>query len=327
MAFSLLGTGSPLLDIQIRATDEFLAKHVPGSKGGMEPISVADIDRIIAASFVEPGIFPGGAAGNTVFALSRFGVKCALRGKLGKDKYQEKYFEFCRQNQVNTKELIISDTNSTGCCLALVTDDAERTMRSALGVSLDLSDEDISSASYSEYDAVLVEGFMAYSGKLDVMVRCAKEHGRFVILDLASFEIAEKFRDLFIQLSSMVDMVVANEAEAQAFTGKNNPEDSLAELKKYFSAAVVKCGAKGVWFSGKDEEFFTPAFPVENVVDTTAAGDLWLAGYICGRDRGKSERTAVKYGTVFSAKIISHAGSILTEKDVEELTFLLEDMI
>ena len=93
MSFSLLGTGSPLLDIQLWTTDEFLSKHVPGSKGGMEPISVEDIDRIIAASSAAPSIFPGGAAGNTVFALSSFQVKCALRGKLGDDKYKEKYFE------------------------------------------------------------------------------------------------------------------------------------------------------------------------------------------------------------------------------------------
>ena len=327
MSFSLLGTGSPLLDIQLWTTDEFLSKHVPGSKGGMEPISVEDIDRIIAASSAAPSIFPGGAAGNTVFALSSFQVKCALRGKLGDDKYKEKYFEFCRENQVSTDQLIISGTGSTGCCLALVTDDAERTMRSALGVSLELNSEDIESAAFSDYDAVLIEGFMAYSGILDLMAKCADKHGKFVILDLASFEIAEKFRDLFLSLSPYVDMVVANEAEARAFTGKCVPQESLAELRKHFSTAVVKCGEKGVWFSGNNEEFFVPAYPAEKVVDTTAAGDLWLAGYIYGRDRGVSEQLSVKYGTMFSAKIISHAGSILNQQDIEELKISLEDTV
>ena len=327
MSFSLLGIGSPLLDIQVRTTDEFLLNHVPGEKGGMEPVSTEEIDRIVSSSSVEPEIFPGGAAGNTIFALNSFQVKSALRGKLGRDKYMERYFDFSSQRDVSTHQLIVCNEGATGCCLALVTEDAERTMRSCLGVSLELTEQDIETSAFSEYDAVLVEGFMAYSGKLEHMVRCAKKHGKFVILDLASFEIADKFRALFIGIASDVDMVVANEFEAAAFTGSNDPVESLNKLKEYFSTAVVKCGSDGVWFSGNSDAFFVPAHPVEQVIDTTAAGDLWLAGYIYGKDKGASDEIAVKCGTMFSAKIISHTGSILTEKDIEELKFSLKEII
>ena len=327
MSFSLLGTGSPLLDIQIPVTDEFLARHVPGGKGGMEPVSTEDIDRIIASSPAEPAIFPGGAAGNTIFALSSFQVKCALRGKLGKDKFKDKYFAFAAERNVCTDQLIISDEGKTGCCLALVTDDAERTMRSALGVSLELTESDIENSAFEDYDAVLLEGFMAYSGKLETMVNNAKKHGRFVIFDLASFEIAKKFKELFLTLAPSIDMVVANESEAYAFTGKDNPEEALRELKKFFRSAVVKCGAQGVWFSNSNEEFFVPSHPAKQVVDTTAAGDLWLAGYITGKDRGASEQLAVKCGTLFASKIIAHPGSILTPEDIEELKLSLKEIL
>ncbi len=323
MSFSLLGTGSPLLDIQLQVTDEFLREHVPGNKGGMEPVTTEVIDKIVSKSPFRPLFFPGGAAGNTVFALSRFGVKCALRGKLGCDAYKEKYFEFARRHNVDTSQLVISGEGRSGCCLALVTPDAERTMRSALGVSLELNESDIVNAAYSGYDAVLVEGFMAYSGMLELMVKSAKKHNCFVIFDLASFEIAEKFRELFITLMPYIDMVVANSSEAAAFTGKSDPHESLAELKKFVSTAVVKCGADGVLFANDKEEFSIPAYPPERLVDTTAAGDLWLAGYIYGRNCGVSERVAVEYGTMFSAKIIAHSGSVLTDEDIEELKVLL----
>ena len=323
MSFSLLGIGSPLLDIQQLVSDDFIAINVSGNKGGMEPVSAEEIDNIVSKSGSVPQIFPGGAAGNTIFALSRFGVKCALRGKLGNDKYKEKYFSFAAQNGVDTSQLIISDTGSTGCCLALVTADAERTMRSALGVSLELTCSEISSSAFDDFDAVLVEGFMAYSGQLENMVNFAAEHNKFIIFDLASFEIARKFKPLFSSFSDKISMLVANEQEAMAFTGKECAKEAFDELSSRFPVVAFKRGAEGVWFSRNGEKVSVPAFPAEKVIDTTAAGDLWLAGFIYAKDAGADDRQAVIIGTMFSAKIISHPGSMLTEQDEQELTELI----
>ena len=321
MSFSLLGTGSPLLDIQLAVDDCFLEQAVPGKKGGMEPLTSEEISGIIQKSGKTPEYFPGGAAGNTVFALSRFQVKSALRGKLASDgNFTSRYLQFCNEHGVDTSQLVFSDTGSTGCCLALVTPDAERTMRSALGVSLELSSQEIADSAFSDYDAALFEGFMAYSGKLKEMVSQARSQKCFTILDLASFEICRKFRELFLELMPQVSMIVANSQEAEAFTGSPDPETALDILSSMVKVCAVKCGAQGVWFSGNGERFFTPAYPAEAVVDTTAAGDLWLAGYIAGKDRGFDDRTSVVCGTMFSSKVISHRGSVLTDDDVLQLS-------
>ena len=320
MSFSLLGTGSPLLDIQLAVDDRFIAAAVPGAKGGMEPVSAEDIESIIRKSGRTPEFFPGGAAGNTVFALSRFKVRCALFGKLSAHgDLTSRYLEFCAAHDVDTSRLIFSEHGSTGCCLALVTPDAERTMRSALGVSLDLSSSEIKSAAFSRYDAALFEGFMVYSGKLHEMVMCAHQQGVFTILDLASFEICRKFRRELTEIMPCVSMVVANRQEAEAFTGKSDPEEALDILSGMVGVCSVKCGADGVWFSGNGKKFFTPAYPAERVVDTTAAGDLWLAGYICGKDRGADDRVSVTLGTMFSSKIIARRGAILGDDDIIQL--------
>ena len=323
MSFSLLGIGSPLLDIQQLVSDDFITNHVSGKKGGMEPLSADEIENIIAKFQTAPQIYPGGAAGNTIFALSNFGVRCALRGKLGSDNFKEEYFSFAGKHNVDTSQLIVSDTGSTGCCLALVTSDAERTMRSALGVSLELTAKEIEDSAFDNYDAVLVEGFMAYSGKLEHMVNCASAHGRFIILDLASFEISVKFKPLFNSFISKISMLVANGSEAMAFTGKNTAIEAFEELRGLFPVVAVKCGADGVLFSRGKEKFSVPAYPAEKVVDTTAAGDLWLAGFICGKNYGQDDFKAVETGTMFSSKIISHPGSVLTGQDVSELKELL----
>jgi sugar/nucleoside kinase (ribokinase family) len=319
MSFSLLGIGSQLLDILITADEAFLEKHVPGKKGGMEPLESREIERIVDSSGSTPGIYPGGAAGNTVLALSMLGVKTALRGKIARDEMGRRYLEFASRYGADTSNIIISPQGSTGCCLAVVTSDAERTMRSALGVSLELTDREISESDFSSYDAVLVEGFMAYSGVLECMVKSAKNAGKCVIFDLASFEIASKFKPLFLELMPYVDILVANRSEAAAFTGTDDPVKSLAELREIVPCAAVKDGAEGVWFSGYGEEFFVPSIPVADVVDTTAAGDLWLAGFVYGRDKGMTLRKSVWCGTLFASKIIRHQGAVLSSEDVAEL--------
>ena len=323
MSFSLLGIGSPLLDIQQQVSDDFITSCVRGKKGGMEPVSAEEIDDIVSKAGVPPQIFPGGAAGNTVFALSDFGVKCALRGKFGKDKYKEKYLAFAAEHHVDTSQLIVSDTGCTGCCLALVTSDAERTMRSALGVSLELTSQEIADSDFDDFDAVLIEGFMAYSGQLENMIESAYKHRKFIIFDLSSFEIARKFKELFCSFSDKISMLVSNEAEAMAFTGKDTAEAAFEELKNQFPVAVVKRGADGVLFSRDKKSFHVPAFPPEKLVDTTAAGDLWLAGFIFGKDSGFDDVRAVEIGTMFSSKIISHPGSVFTQNDIKELKELL----
>lgn len=319
MSFSLLGIGSPLLDILIKADEAFLEKHVPGRKGGMEPLEGCEIEKIVNASGSVPGIYPGGAAGNTVLALSRLGTKAALRGKIARDEMGGRYLDFAGKYGADTSNIIISPQGSTGCCLAVVTSDAERTMRSALGVSLELTAEDIEKSDFKSFDAVLIEGFMVYSGVLETMVRCAANSGRCVIFDLASFEIASKFKTVFLGFMPCIDILVANRSEAAAFTGEDDPEKSLAALRKLVPCAVVKDGANGVWFSGYAEEFFIPSVPVADVVDTTAAGDLWLAGFVYGRDRGMSLRRSVECGTLFASKIIRHQGAVLSDDDVAEL--------
>ena len=167
----------------------------------MEPVSKEEIREIISKAPGSPLFSPGGAAGNTVFALNFFGVKCALFGKLGSDSFAAKYLDYAGNCGVDTSQIIRQQNGDTGCCLAMITEDAERTMRSSLGVSLDLSDADIENAAFANYDAVLVEGFMVYSGKLSKIVSEAKKNGCSVILDLASFEIASKYRELFLSIS------------------------------------------------------------------------------------------------------------------------------
>lgn len=324
MSFTLLGVGSPLLDIQITADDDFLQQFVPGKKGGMEPLPGSEIEKIVKESGSAPQIFPGGAAGNTVIALCRMGAKAALRGKISRDENGGRYLKFAAGYGADISHLLIADEGCTGCCLAVVTPDAERTMRSALGVSLDMTLQEISRSDFSSFDAVLIEGFMVYSGVLDKMIKCAKESGRCVIFDLASFEIASKFRDMFLDLMPYIDILVANSSEAEAFTGESDPGKSLAALRKLVPCAAVKCGENGVWFSCGNETFSVPAVPVDNAVDTTAAGDHWLAGFIYGRDRGESFRKSVEYGTLFASKIIRHQGSVLTDEDVVELKMQLK---
>ena len=321
MSFKFLGVGSPLLDILLPVDEAFLAAHVPGSKGGMEPLSSDGIDLIINSGNTKPLILPGGAAGNTVFALSQMGVDARLFGKIATDERAGIYRRFCRECQVGTDCLCVSDSGSTGCCLVLITPDAERTMRSDLGVSLELTLPELAKADFSRYDAVLTEGFMAYSRIFPELLHRIKASGSYLALDLSSFEVVKQF---YCQLDDLVfkyvDLLIANQDEAEAFTGCREPEEIFAELQKRgIRDAVIKCGKNGAYLQVSGERCHVPALPVSPVVDTTAAGDLWCAGYFYGRSDNRSLEECGRLGSAFASEVIRQTGSLLPAGAIEKL--------
>ena len=325
MAFRLLGVGGPLLDLLLSVDDDFLAAWVPGAKGGMEPVTGDWIDALLAASPRKPLIRPGGSAGNTVFALNQLGVDAALWGKLGNDARGGVYRDFCRRYGVDTSELLTGDFAPTGCCLSLITPDAERTMRSALGISLEVTLPELARVDFSYRDAVLIEGYMAYSRIFPELLRRASASGCYVALDLASFEVVKHFYCQLTELLRYVDLVLANAAEMAALTGVADPASALAELKTTFDGdVVIKLGADGVLADIGKTVLTAPAEPVTDVVDTTAAGDLWSAGYFYGVSCKLSAASCLRWGARCAAEVIRQPGSLLPPEAIDRLRKIKE---
>lgn len=312
--FRLLGVGSPLLDILVRVDEEFLAT-VPGEKGGMLMVDAGFQQSVLDRLPVKPRLVPGGSAGNTVFALARLGVPSAMFGKLGDDENGRLYRRRLRELGGSDAAFLVTGEMPTGTCLSMITPDAERTMRSALAASLLVREEEAEAFDFSGYDFVYIEGYMFYSAIMPTVLRRAKEAGCRIGLDLASFEVVRDFRESLPRiLDEYVDVIMANEEEAAMLLGEASSEQHLEALSAWCEVAVVKLGRKGALVKSGGETARIPAQLVEDPADTTAAGDLWAAGFLYGLYRGKSLAEAAFYGALTSSEVVRVYGSEIPEE-------------
>ncbi len=312
----LLGFGSPLLDLLVHVPEEVVAA-LPGGKGGMESVDAAWHRQVTASLPVRPVTAPGGSAGNTVFALARLGEACSMLGKLGADEGGDFYRKRLRELGGGDDCFFSSDSAATGRCLSLITPDGERTMRTDLGASVLLTADEVEQVDFRRFGIVLIEGYMLFnSPAFDAVCRCAEEAGCVIAMDMSSYEVVNIFRDRIEDaLDRYVDVIFANQDEARTFLPEASDDRSRLEiLAGRCRTAVIKQGADGALIAGPDgERISVPAMKVAKVCDTTAAGDLWQAGFLAGLLRGWDMARAGALGAALSGEVVQVTGSVLPE--------------
>lgn len=318
--YRCLGVGSPLVDLLAQVPEAFI-QAIPGEKGGMVMVDAVEQQKLIGSLPGEVNTAPGGSAGNTVFALARLGISCAMLGKLGTDHYGDFYRKRLRELGGSDHAFFTAADAPTGTCLSLVTPDGERTMRSDLAASLLLDSDDVETLDFSDFDVVYIEGYMLFNPAFRAVLRRAKDAGCCIGFDLASFEVVRAFREeLPLLLAEYVDIVVANEEEAAELFGNNVPfETMLEELSAWCRIAVVKRGRDGAMVQCGAEICSVPAELVENPLDTTAAGDLWAAGFLYGLFAEYSLEDAARFGAVTSGEVVKVLGSEMSEDTWNEI--------
>jgi sugar/nucleoside kinase (ribokinase family) len=308
--FRCLGVGSPLVDLLSQVPDSFI-DSIPGEKGGMVMVDAAEQNSLIELLQGQVSTVPGGSAGNTVFALARLGIPCAMLGKLGEDEFGRFYRQ--RLTELGGSEHAFFRTTEapTGTCLSLITPDGERTMRSNLAASLLLTPEDVETLDFSDFDLVYIEGYMLFNPAFRTILHRAGEAGCMIGFDLASFEVVRAFREeLPALLTEHIDIIVANEEEAaELFGGNLSDNEMLEELARWSRIAVIKKGKAGALIRCGAEQYHVPAELVEDPLDTTAAGDLWAAGFLYGLFTGRSLDDAAHFGAVTSGEVVKVIGS------------------
>lgn len=306
----ILGVGSPMMDLLARVPESFLS-YVPGQKGGMEWITPEDMDRMLARLPEPPHRAPGGSAANTVCALGRLGMPVAQLGKMGLDAEADAYKQAFQDLGGSCRCFKYTDERPTGRCLSLITPDGERTMRTDLGAAMLIGIDDVSADDFENVRHAHVEGYGLFNPDFVLHVlKTAKACGCTTSLDMASFEVVASVRDLLPDLlQSHVDMVFANEDEARAFCGSDDPEEGLDALAACCPVASVKMGARGAWIQSGDERVHVAAVPVAQAVDTTGAGDCWAAGLLYGLFQEWPLYKSGKLASLIGAETVSCLGA------------------
>ncbi len=313
--FDLIGVGSPIMDLLARVPDEFL-QHVRGDKGGMVLVDDAEMQGILARLDGEPAYSTGGSAANATFNATRLGLRSTFLGKLGHDELARVYRNIFETTGVDGTRFK-TGTAGNARCLALVTPDAQRTMRTSLGAAMTLSPQEISAADFKDCRHAHVEGYLVFNRALaDAVLAGARAGGCTTSLDLSSFEVVNASRDwLFSQFRKGIDVVFANEDEIRAlFQDEKSDYAVLAKkLAGHGVLAAVKVGKEGAWIAHEQTLHRIGPVAVADVVDTNGAGDAWAAGFLFGHLRGWPLPACGAIASLLGAETVQHMGPIIPE--------------
>ena len=312
--FTIIGVGSPIIDIIAQVEDSFI-HQIGAEKGGMTLVDEDDLIALLDKIPNQSMKTPGGSAGNTVFTLARMGNKTRFLGKTGNCPEGNFYRNHFSSLGGNTSSFKMGNVIN-GQCLSLVTPDGERTFRTHLGAAMSLATEEISVADFESCDHAHIEGYLLFDNDLMMhILKCAKAAGCTISLDLASFDVVQASGYLLEKiLKDYVDIVFANETEAAAFTGLEGDYSTMAKrLAEYCNIAAVKIGAQGAYIANQSEVIKAEAISVDTVVDTTGAGDLWAAGFLHGWSRNHSLAKSAEIGALLGAEVVKIQGSVLPE--------------
>ncbi len=322
----ILGMGNALVDVLMKLnSDESLHKlNLP--KGSMQLIDESRRNHIFnVTDGMQRKITAGGSASNTLAALAKMGLHAGFIGKVGNDDYGKFYMEEVSSMGVNAH--LIRKEAPSGTAMALISPDGERTFGTYLGISAELSPEDLSEEIFRPYSYFYVEGYLVQNYELiESAMQIARNMGMKVVIDTASYNIVESNRDFFWKLiNEYVDIVFANEEEARALTGLE-PEEAVREIASRVEIAVVKVGPKGALIMSGDELVTVPAIPTE-LVDATAAGDFYAAGFLYGISHKKSMEQCGHIGTLFASHIIGVVGTRLEDHTWEKIKSKTEEIL
>ena len=320
-SFDLIGVGSPIMDLLARVPEEFL-KKIRGDKGGMVLVDDAEMQSILDLLDGEPAYSTGGSAANATFNAARLGLRATFLGKLGHDRLAHVYREVFEKAGVDGTRFKQGAT-ANARCLALVTPDAQRTMRTCLGAAMTLSPQEITAADFAGCRHAHIEGYLVFNRLLaDAVLAAARAAGCTTSLDLSSFEVVHASRDwLFSQLHKGIDVLFANEDEIRAFfQDQTSSYDALArKLADLGVLAAVKVGKDGAWIAHEKALHRIEPVTVADVVDTNGAGDAWAAGFLYGHLRGWPLPACGQLASLLGAETVMHMGPIIPEAHFEIL--------
>jgi sugar/nucleoside kinase (ribokinase family) len=257
----------------------------------------------------------GGSAANTIVGLASLGSRSAFVGRVKDDALGRAFSHDIRAAGVAYTTPPASAGPSTARCYVLVTPDGERTMNTYLGAAQDLHPADIDADMVAASAILYLEGYLwDPKNAKDAFLKAAQiahEAERTVALTLSDAFCVDRWRADFLHLmrSHTVDLIFANEGELHSLYQTADFDTAVKALRADIGAAVVTRSEQGCVVIGPEGTEAVQAFPVERVVDTTGAGDLFAAGFLSGLARGADDRTCGRLGALAAAEVIQHLGA------------------
>tara|TARA_Y100001970_G_scaffold246131_1_gene313779 strand:- start:1253 stop:2254 length:1002 start_codon:yes stop_codon:yes gene_type:complete len=328
MKFDICSVGSALVDFTFSIDKDYeknlINYGIP--KGSMTLIEREEQETLIN-ELMEMGKIPdkacGGSGTNSTVAASLFGAKCHMTCIVSDDEHGKFYIEDLASNNVRHTNAPIQSDISSGRCLVMVSDDAERTMCTNLGISTEFWTSDLDEKIIKASQYLFLEGYLVASPKgMEVCkkaINTAKENNTKVSISLSDPNIVNAFKNEIKTLLDMkCDLVFCNEDEALAYAETDNILDAVQIFKEISPNFLITQGSSGcLGFDGKNE-FNIPGIKV-NAIDSNGAGDMFAGAVLYCITSGLNLEKGAIFGCYAASKVVGNVGPRLIKDEYSKI--------
>ena len=317
----LVGLGNAIVDIIVNVEDEFLEINNL-KKGSMNLIS-SDRSQLLLKDCEVVKQISGGSSANTVVCLAQLGNDVQFIGRVKNDHFGNFFSSDIKKSNTRFNTSPTSEGPATAHSIILITPDAQRTMCTYLGASVEFETKNIDLNLIKESKYLYLEGYLwdselAKNAFLEA-AKIAKSSGTKIILSLFDSFCVERHRESFLNLiNNYIDIIFCNESEVLSLYEKDNLDECRELLTSLCKLVVVTLGEKGSLIINRRNTEIVKAKITSKVIDTTGAGDIYAGGFIHGLIKNYSLKKCGEIGSICASNIITQLGS-RSNKDLQKL--------
>ena len=310
--YDIVGIGNAIVDLIAEVDDSYLKKNTI-TKGSMSLVDYEAVNRIGNEVNIIRTI-SGGSVANSIVSIAQQNLKTAFIGKVNQDELGEKFARGLEKENVYFKITKSSTNKYTARCMILVSDDAERTMNTYLGISQELTEEDVDLSIIKNSSILYLEGYLwdldNAKKAIKKSISTAKSSETIVAFSISDAFCVDRFREEFIDLiNDSADIIFANESEIKSLFETSKLDVAFKKCQGTDKIFAVTLGDKGAKIIHRNEIVDIKAETINKLVDTTGAGDLFAAGFLAEYIRNQDLKSSGKQGVKMASIIIQQFGA------------------
>ena len=314
MSKKILGIGNAIVDIFVKVNDDFLSKNKL-IKGSMKLIEKSEYENLIKIIKIEK-IEAGGSVANTMAGIAYLKGDSSFIGKINSDEFGKIYKKSLEKIFVNFAYIAKNEELPTGTSIIFVTPDSERTMCTYLGISSQLSKNDINENNIKDYKIIFLEGYLWDKGMSEEMFKSviylAKKNNIKIAMSLSDIFCVKRHKKDFLKLLIKdLNILIGNENEINELASQKNLIDSVNQLKEFNKLIIITRSEKGSIAIHNNQVVSCDSFKPNQILDLTGAGDLFASGFFKEYVDNSDIKKCLETGSMLAAKVIEKFGARL----------------